>query len=483
MRSACLGAIVVFAVAGALPVVAQDDDVPPIIESISLEIARNQGVTLFGPFDPFVPFDPASELAREGDWIRITVVVIDDDLPDNADSIFVRKQSEWLPLLGSPAPEPPPMPGDTTNFRAPRYTSIDVGTATFVLDFIIPEWLGVNQARLRGEIDWDVRWFVTIAVSPEEEPGEDTPISTASFVLYGVEQLAFRPSNPPPFADAGPDQTVPMGIVVILNGSRTFDLYNAGFDVTSEDVFEKDMLTYTWEWISGPLRVDPVEYPAGDPHSPIALVTLDVPNDPDDPNDVYVYRLTVDDNVNALPSTDSVRIRVLVELPPRTPPRAVIEGPANPQPVGTIVTLVSRSTDPDRPDDPNGILLDYRWEQTNELGGHLESDELQDAFVALSGQTEKTSTWQALRPGTFYFRLLVDDGDFISNATFSVEVVETATGGVTVAGDGATIRSDSGSGDGTARDGGLSGPSLCGAGMLPLAVVPLALCVLRRRVR
>jgi hypothetical protein len=469
--------------ASALPVFAQDEDVPPMIESLSLEIARNQGVDpLFGPFDPFVPFDPATELAREGDWIRITVVITDNDLPENADGIYVRKTSDWVPLLSSPAPEPPPMPGDTPNFRPPRYTSIGVGTATFTFDFIIPEWLGVNQARLRGEINWDVRWLVTIGVTTEEDPGEDTFISTASFLLYAVEQSAFRPPNPPPFADAGADQTVPMGIDVILNGSRTFDLYNAGFDVNSQDVFEKDWLTFTWEWISGPIRVDPVQYPAGDPHSPIAIVRLDIPNDPDDPNDVYVYRLIVDDNVNALPSTDSVRIRVLDELPPKTPPVAVIEGPANPQPVGRIVTLVSRSTDPDRPDDPNGILLDYRWQQTNELGGPLQPDELQGAFVPLSGQTEKTSTWQALAPGTFYFRLLVSDGDFISSATFSVEVIETETGGVTVGGDGATMRSDSGAGEG-AQDNTVPGPALCGAGILPLAALPLALCVLRRRIR
>jgi hypothetical protein len=482
MRSLCLGAIGAFCFAGALPALAQDDETPPIIESLSLEIGRNMGVTPYGPFEPLVPFNPATELAREGDWIRITVVVTDNDLPENSDSIFVRKTSVWLPLVTSPAPEPPPMPGDTPGFRAPRYTSIGVGTATFIIDFIIPEWIGVNQARLRGEIDWDVRWAVTIEVSAEEDPGEDTFISIAGFMLYAVEQTAFRPPNPPPFADAGADQTVPRGLEVILNGSRTYDYYNAGFDVTSEDVFEKDTLTFTWEWISGPIRVDPVPYPAGDSHSPIAIVTLNVPNDPDDPNDVYVYRLTVDDNVNALPSTDSVRIRVLDELPPKTPPRAVIEGPANPQPVGAIITLVSRSTDPDRPDDPNGILLDYRWQQTNELGGPLAPEELQNTFVPLSGQTEKKSTWQALTPGTFYFRLLVSDGDFLANATFSVAVFEPETSGATATAD--EPPSDDGSGlNDASEQGEPASPSLCGAGMLPVAVVPLALCVWRRRGR
>ncbi|MFQ5806854.1 MAG: hypothetical protein ACE5I3_10430, partial [Phycisphaerae bacterium] len=232
-------------------------------------------------------------------------------------------------------------------------------------------------------------------------------------------------------------------------------------------------LTFTWEWISGPVRVDPVQT---DPSDPIAIVTLTVPG-------VYEYRLIVDDNVNALPSTDTVRITVVDELPPKTPPVAIIEGPANAQPVGAIITLVSRSTDPDRPDDPNGLLLDYRWQQTNELGGPLAPEELQDAFQPLSGLTEKKSTWQAITPGTFYFRLLVDDGDFRSSARFSVEVIDTETGGSTAAAGNSPAAGGSNSGDGASQQQSLPTPAFCGAGMLPVAVLPLALCVMRRRMR
>lgn len=457
----------------ARPALAQGEgESPPIIQSVSFEIARNQGVDpYFGPFDPNEPFDPASELAREGDWILITVVVSDADLPD--EELFVRKTSTWLPWPASPSPEPPQMPGDTPNFHAPLYRSVGAGTATIYFRFLVPQWLGANQARLRGVIDWDVRWEIQIEVSNSESPGEEDPVDVYSFVLYAVEQVAFRPPNPPPFADAGSDRVVPRGMRIILDGSRTYDYYNVGFDVTNENIFEKDTLTFTWEWISGPVRVDPEQ---DDPHSPYAIVQLDVP----DPNQPYVYRLLVDDNVNALPSSDTVQITVLDELPPETPPVAIIEGPAHAQPVGSVVTLVSRSYDPDRPDDPNGLLLEYRWQQTSELGEPLAPEEFRDAFQPLTGLTEKQSSWQALTPGTFYFRLLVSDGQFLSNATFAVEVIERETSAVTETADSAADKAaDSGS---TPDE---LAPTLpagaCGAGFLPLAAAPLAYCLVARR--
>ena len=121
---------------------------------------------------------------------------------------------------------------------------------------------------------------------------------------------------------------MPAGFEIILDGSRTFDSFNQGFDVGSEDVFEKDDLSFTWEWISGPTRVNPVQTDEGDPTATVFLTVAD-------PNEPYVYRLTVDDNVNALPSTDSVAITVVEELEDKNPPVAVIEGPASARTLGS----------------------------------------------------------------------------------------------------------------------------------------------------
>lgn len=475
-----------------------EENTPPVIQDVSWEIARNVGGdAMFGPWEPFVAFDPATENAFELDLILLTVTVFDPDFDgEEGDGIFFLNQTLWIPVPGYPAPEPPPIGEDRFQFF-PEDEGLKPASGTtleFEILFQVPAFVGRNQARLRGIIDFDVRWMFHLLVSNEQSPDctsyvsglVDLPCEEAvdawNQFFYAVENPVLIAPNAPPFADAGADRTVPAGFEVILDGSRTFDAFNIGFDVGDANVFEKDTLTFTWEWLSGPVRVDPVQT---DSRSPYAVVTLSVPNDPNDPNNQYYeYRLTVDDNVNALPSTDTVRITVLDQLPPMTPPIAVIEGPANAQPVRSVITLVSRSTDADHPEDPNGILLTYRWQQTNELGGPLAPEELLDAFQPLAGLTSKVSSWQALKVGTFHFRLLVDDGDFRSSARFSVEVIETETGGVTERADsGPTTQSTVSHDEGSSGSQNLPAPTLCGAGMLPVAVVPLGLCVLRRRIR
>jgi hypothetical protein len=274
---------------------------------------------------------------------------------------------------------------------------------------------------------------------------------------------------------------VPRDAEVILDGSRTFDSFNLGFDSGDTNVFEKDTLTFTWEWLAGPVRVDPTPTDPTDPSEPTATVVLPAVG-------AYEYRLIVDDNVNALPSSDTVLITVVESLPAMNPPRAVIAGPASAVEVGEIITLYG-DEDPDGNTlsyDPDGDELHYRWVQTNELGGPLDPDELQEAFQPLSDVDQPRSTWQAIAPGTFYFRLLVDDGDFRSSTTFSVEVVEAGagTGGTTQQGDSGTTGDGGASGDdsGSTTDDTPAAPT-CGVGLAPLALLPFALCALRRRVR
>jgi len=401
----------------------------------------------------------------------------------------------WRQAVGTPSREPPnipPVPDMTDDFFGPPYsdegykpnpgeTSVDVQ-----FEFRVPEFNGNNQARLRGQIDWDVRWVLIVDVSNEETPPETEQgglegVTSDEMAFVAMGSPGLSAPNAPPFADAGPDRTVPVNTTVVLDGSRTFDAYNVGFDVGDVDIYEKDLLTFTWEWISGPARVDPVPEDPNDPTNPRATVIFD-----DDETGVYVYRLLVDDNVNALPSTDSVTLTVVESLPAQNPPVAVIAGPANAVPVGAIITLYG-DEDPAGNTlsyDPDGDDLSYRWQQTNELGGPLSPDELQNAFQPLSGLTEPRSTWQALTPGTFYFRLLVDDGSFRASTTFSVEVIETATSGAASQeppeGELAYSSSESGRGHQGNQE---ALPGLCGSGLaLPLLVVPSALFLMRRRI-
>jgi len=242
------------------------------------------------------------------------------------------------------APEPPPIPGDDDAFQPEEgqglsppegQTQID-----YAFEFQVPEFEGKNQARLRGLIDYDVRWLMQFMVSNSQDPGirlsefgivtgSDEPIFVWAEYLNAIENPIFSPANPPAFADAGADQVVEVGSTVVLDAGRTYDGFNLGFDPSSRHVFEKDALAFTWEWISGPQRVEPAQ---DDPSNPQATATLNMIGE-------YVFRVTVDDNVNSLPSTDSVAVTVVQDIPGNQAPIAVVDGPAGPVTVGDLITL------------------------------------------------------------------------------------------------------------------------------------------------
>ena len=476
--------------AGALSALAQDG-FPPEVEIIRWIVVQEGGTETVYDRDESIgsPLDIDDFLHEELDIIFVTLEITDRDWDPNGDAdtenegVFVRftavGDETWAPPDATPITEASNdfFGATSENGFAPPGGETTVEVAVV---FQVPTFLGKNQSRLRGYIDFDVRWVTEFSVSNEQEPqtdeesGVQSGVSTIAQVVKGIERPSLGPTNAPAFADAGADRTVPAGYVVVLDGSRSYDSFNLGFDAGDDiNIFEKDKLRYTWEWISGPARVDPEQTNTRDPTATVLLTVAD----PDEP---YVYRLIVDDDVNALPTADLVEITVVDELPSMTAPVAVIEGPAGAVALGSTVTLVSRSYDPDTLDtDPDGDDLTFRWQQTNELGGALLADELQDAFQPLGGLTSKSVSWQALETGTFYFRLLVDDGDFRSNATFSVEVVDTETSGETVSAEGETRRSDDSQFDLTAATGAAS--STCGVGALTFSLLPAAFCLLRRR--
>lgn len=472
----------------AVPCLGQDDgNTPPEVTGVTWEISRNVGGdALFGPFLPFVPFDPATETAHELDFLRANVTVFDPDFVDDEgnpaddEGVHYINQMLWIPVPGYPAPVPPPVVDDLVQF-VPDGDGLRPGmgtSLTFPVTFQLPAWVGVNQLRLRGVIDFDVRWQFRLWLSNEEDPectysldqfvlGCDGPVTFYGELIFAIENPVLAPPNPPAFADAGSDQIVRAGNTVTLDGSRTFDGFNVGFNIGSGDVFAKDIITYTWEWLSGPVRVEPTQTDQNDPMATVVLNTVGT----------YVYRLTVDDNFNALPTTDTVTIEVVADLPTNDAPRAVIRGPARAVTLGSIVTLDgSESTDPDGDD------LTFRWRQTDELGGELPVDTLVERFQPISGSREDVIQFQAVSTGTFYFQLLVSDGEFVARATFPVEIVDAATAGTQVQrpmtdGDGTLAETDS-----VERVEPSVVPFLptCGAGLAPLSMLPLGLLLLRR---
>jgi len=490
----------------------QEDNTPPVIEAVAWEVACYTGGPVFFFFpdpganplffgrQPYVPFDPLFETAHELDLLRATITVFDPDFSDDGgDGVYFTFNLFWVPIGVYFAPEPPPVPEQTDAFVPEEGDGLRPPAGTrlvFRIVFSIPEFGGQNQAKLRELLDFDVRWDFLLAVSNantcEVHPilyleDCDDPVSFWVQPIFAAENDVLGPPNAQAFADAGADQIVVVGATVTLDGSRTFDSFNVGFDVGNPNIFEKDDVTFTWEWLSGPVRVDPQQNAPTDPR---ATVTLDIPNDPGNPDDAYVYRLIADDGVNAEPTSDTVKIRVVEQQAVNRPPIAVIRGPARPVAQGAGITLDgSESVDPD------GDTLIFRWRQTNELGESIAQEDLREVFQPLGGLNGETVKWQANAVGTFFFRLLVNDGEFQSNATFSVDVFDPVAAGAARQSaptpnvdspqgiDLPGSQADSGTSDTDDAVAAPAAPALCGAGFAQAAALLLALGFIRRAPR
>lgn len=500
-RSAAIAVLVL--ASGAAYAQPEEGQSPPIITDVEWRIFRNNSATPVlvspVPFALLPPFDPVTDTARELDVLVARANVCDADFAGDeaGDQVFSLQQTRWVPVPGYPSPQPPPIPQGGGIFLPAEGDGLRPPAGQTCLDlffqFSIPDYLGRNQARLRGDINYDVAWTFVIAVSNEQAPegcqfaGEDrfliscpatVPVDIHFEMIFAVENPFLRAPNPPAFADAGADMVVAAGSTVQLDGSRTFDGFNIGFNPLDPNVFEKDEIEYTWEWIGGPERVEPI---IRDPLNAPAIgeVTLNTVGN-------YVYRLFVDDGANPLPTSDSVLIEVVSTIPDNRKPRAVITRPTPVIVVGSIITL-----DGTQSSDPDGDPLSFRWRQTDELGGTLSAADLRDVFQPLGGIETPLSRWQAIKPGTYYFRLLVSDGDMEDSARIDIRIVEAGTLGIAIQRPDVVLPGGSGQPAPVPASQTADSPApaatpnqvvpLCGGGLLSLAAVPLVLGLLRWR--
>ena len=425
-----------------------------------------------------------------------------------AEIVLITMESMWEQFIDQGigyGPQPPPVPTDRTgdynesNTNSDFYTAFAplVGTIADVdLPFFVPAFSGRNQAHLRGMINYDVLWLVRFTVRNEQATQNVFP-DEAFLEVCAVENPNLAPGNPPPFADAGGDQLVSVGNTVKLDASRSFDRSNVGFSPFDPKVYDKDQLSYTWEWMDGPERVDPEPDPDALPDLapgqwPITVVTLEVANT--DAKPYYIYRVTVDDGVNSPPSTAEVRIRVIPKVRENRAPTALIAD-ANGQIVSSRTVSVrigdQISLSAQLSSDPDGDPLTYHWRQTNELGGILMPDEVLREFQPLSGITDRDISWMAVNVGTFYFNLLVTDRPpeglypLSASATVTIDVSEAAAAGE-VTGRASEFAPAPASGDEqqSAAGGQPTLPAVCGSGsLLSLALTPLGLWLVRGRRR
>jgi hypothetical protein len=225
------------------------------------------------------------------------------------------------------------------------------------------------------------------------------PTFTAPFVAVGGETLTFRlivtegtrdsepdfvdihvrKVNSPPVADAGPDQTVDEGSLVMLNGSNSYDPNG-------------ETITFSWVQTDGP-AVSLLDTHTATPSFSAPMVGAVTP---------LKFQLTVRDNI--VSATDSVTVNVEhVNHPP-----VANAGPDQTRDEGTLVTLNGMGSI-----DPDGDVISYSWSQT---AGPL---------VALSDANSPTPSFTAppVSAGgtTLTFRLSVSDG-FLSSNTDDVDI-------------------------------------------------------------
>lgn len=270
-----------------------NQETPPTIDSLSFSYAPSletaSGVipdvlTECGQGLPYDPLDPL-DLREELDTIFVDVVFTDPDFDDDVmapplpgipadDSEDVYYEFFSTPLFALLPPVPGPLAESTNGFA--QVSGIETtgipNQRRFCFSFVLPQMNGRSVARLRGEALSDAAYTIRLALANDQEPEENEVTRTFFTVFYNKSRFFLGP-NPPPFAAAGADAMVEVGRTVVLDGRLSFDGTNVGFGDNSGTV-ERDDLTYTWEWLSGPVRVDPT-YPDPVNQPAIAEITPD----------------------------------------------------------------------------------------------------------------------------------------------------------------------------------------------------------------
>jgi len=196
------------------------------------------------------------------------------------------------------------------------------------------------------------------------------------------DSVPAEPTNNPPAANAGPDQTVSVGATVTLDGSG------------SEDI-DGDQLTMAWSFVS---------IPAGS-SAALSRPTTVRPSFVADISGSYVVQLLVSDGQMA-GDPDTVTISTQNSAP------VADAGPDQKASVGDTITLDGSGSS-----DTDGDILTYSWSFASRPGG---------SGASLTDNSAVQPNFTIDLPGTYVVQLIVNDGTQDSDA--DTVSVSTSTG-------------------------------------------------------
>ena len=325
-------------------------------------------------------FDGATSFDQNlGEWY---VVLDDDAISDSAETLGIRAQNTFLDGQG------------------PTY---GLGTGGDSDKFVISGGsLGIKPAEdYFGETQYRVN------VTSTGGFGTDNHHTVDVMVQEGVT------TNNVPVANAGPDQTVPEGSTVNLDGTAT-------------DPDSADTLTYSWSHNSTALTITLANSAALDTSFAAPNVSEDTPVE---------FTLEVSDGTATV--TDKVTVTITDSA--NTAP-TVDAGGDQTVPEGSTVNLDGTATDPDSED-----TLTYSWSHSSALSITLDDDSALDTSFAAPNVSEDTPV---------EFTLEVSDGTDTVTDKVTVTITDSANTAPTVdaGGDQTVPEGSTVNLDGTATD-------------------------------